>query len=59
MNYVISILENELNLKVHSKEKSLKSFLKGDIPIELHRLHLSNLLWKINELERAIKLLKK
>lgn len=54
----IELLEFELKLLERSKEKSIQSFEKGDIDIDLHVTHLSNLEPMIIKFKKSIGILK-
>lgn len=54
----IKMLETELKILLRCKSKSIQSFERGSIDIELHKKHLANLTPLISEFEKAIEKLK-
>jgi hypothetical protein len=53
----IELLTKELNVWKRCKQKSKISYEKGDIDLELHKIHLKNLEPKIKEYKIAIQIL--
>lgn len=53
----IELLTKELKDLKRCKEKSIKSYKRGSINLDLHTIHLSNLNPMIKEYEKAIEIL--
>ena len=59
MQIVINLLEKKLKDYKCSKEKSINSYKRGNIPKDTHNIHMTNLNILIQQFSKAIKILTK